>query len=185
MNNELENISVMNYYKDYKLICDNMKPNMGNLVVGYMSFVIAIVFVIYTFVFKDGSFASKFFELILALIFIGFGFVQVMSANMFKKTAEKFLKELEEDIENPEYETTKIVFYGQGVETVTKNLSKKIKEMPELSYFPARMNDKNNPKAIYRYNQRKFTMCELEYGTVLEITYLKRSRVMASANVVE
>ena len=116
MNNELENISVMNYYKDYKLICDNMKPNMGNLIVGYMSFVIAIAFVIYTFVFKDGSFASKFFGLILALIFIGFGFVQVMSANMFKKTAEKFLKELEEDIENPEYETTKIVFYGQGHE---------------------------------------------------------------------
>lgn len=183
-NNYIENINARNYLKDYRALYEGMKPKKSSIIAAWI-LVIASIALVIACVLKVTDILDPVFTGATVIILVCWAAMEFFTANMHKRFAASLIKDIEDDMNNANYETKRIIYGGSSTERMVRMVDREVKSSPSIKTVPMYMYDARNKQRIYRFNGIKLEFVPIEYGTQLELTYLAKSKVINSIIIVE
>ena len=180
----IDNINARNYLMDYKTLYEGLKPKKSSIVAAWILVIVSIALVI-ACVLKVTEVLDPIFTGAVVFILLCWAAMEFYTANMHKRFAASLIKDIEDDMNNANYETKRIIYGGSATERMVRMVDREVKSSPSIKTVPMYMYDARNKQRIYRFNGIKLEFVPIEYGTQLELTYLAKSKVINSITVTE
>lgn len=109
----------------------------------------------------------------------------MLAANLDRMNVRSILKQAEKDIASGNYITKKIIYDSCYSEYFMNRLTEEEKAGYKNSFISMIMYDARNKSQTYRFNGKGVMEVPFEYGMILEITYLPKSKVINRVNIVQ
>lgn len=179
-------INANNYLRDYKLFYEAMKPKKSSMFFGILCLAGAVVTGIMAVIKAGEGFGTVYlFGFVTVFLVVGVA-IELYSANMHKYYAKSIIKKIEDDINNSNYATKRIVVKRISVDQMVRMVSRKDRNSLGNQYIPLFVEAKDTPtKEVYRFNGIQNEDYPLDYDAELEISYLVNSKLISGVTVIE
>ena len=181
----LADIDASNYMSGLKQMYEKMRTNQKLQIIGILSWIIVAVLVIACIVMEGKSGEILLATILLSPILLAIGTISMVCASSDKRYVKSILDKIDSDISNRDYVIRKIMYGDKDCEIFAEKLNAKENAVYTGSFMPMSIKDGHNKLERYRYNGDKNYSAPFAYGMILEITYLRKSRVIDKINIVQ
>lgn len=181
----LASINASSYLSGLKQMYEKMYTNKVLQVIGISSWIIVVVLVVACIVIEGKNAGILITTMTMSPVLLVVGAITIICASSDKRYAKSILDKLDSDIRNRDYVTRKIMYGDKDCEVFAEKLNVKEKAVYTGSFMPMSIKDGHNKLERYRYNGDKNHSAPFTYGMILEITYLRKSRVIDKINIVQ
>lgn len=180
----LANINARNYLEGVKLLYESMQTRKVPQIIGRILVLAVPIMIIFTIIYTNINAGMVFLVILASPTFLAIGCICLYIANADRKEVRSLIKCIEQDISDRQYITKKIIYGSKDNEQIVDRLNKKERESYTGDFVPIKAREARNEMQVYRFNGWRKHRAPFEYGMILEITYLAKSRVIDSINIV-
>lgn len=176
----IDNISASNYLRGMKEVRPALKEKKSNKIFGFIWLCAGIILpvLVMTGVIGDGI---DFFIIMCSIFMIVAGIIYLATANMQIRYYDAFVKKLEEDINNVNLMTKKIIVSTTGVDMMGGKFDREKRQAIGSKFSSMYIRDMRNK--IYRYNGVVLEFSPFSRGMELEVSYYTNTNVIASVQI--
>lgn len=176
----MENINVNEYLRGMKEVRPALKEHKGKKMLGTIMLCSGILLAALTLMDVIGH-GIELFTVFCGVILVVAGIIYIATANMQVRYFDAFVKKLEEDINNVNLATKKIIVRTTGVDTMGGKFDREKRQAINSKFSSMYIRDIRNK--VYRYNGVVLELSPFSNGMELEVSYYTNTNVIASVQL--